>query len=85
MARLRHLVVDRVHCSTQTLRRQTDNLAKEDGESVRVTHLCVEDGQGPRCVQRDENPDQELLMLGFQRQRKAIYDATGDKDLKLMT
>lgn len=40
----------------------------------------MEDGEGPRCVQRDENPDQELLMLGFQRQREAINDAAGDKE-----
>lgn len=45
-----------------------------------VTDLCMEDGEGPRCVQRDENPDQELLMLGFQRQREAVYDAAGDKE-----
>lgn len=31
-------------------------------------------------MQRDENPDQELLMLGFQRQREAVYDAAGDKE-----
>lgn len=38
----------------------------------------MEDGEGPCCVQRDKNPDQELLMLRFQRQCKSIYDATED-------
>lgn len=50
------------------------------GQRPCVTDLCVEDGEGPCCVQRDEDPDQELLMLGFQRQRKAVYDAAGDKE-----
>lgn len=50
-----------------------------------VTDLCMEDGEGPCCVQWDENPNQELLMLGFQRQRKAIYDAVDKKDLKLVS
>lgn len=48
-------------------------------ERVRFTDLCVEDGEGPGCVQRDQNPNQELLMLGFQRQRKAIDDAVDEE------
>lgn len=51
---------------------------------VCVTDLCMEDGEGPCCVQRDENPNQELLMLGFQRQREAIDDAAEEKDLALV-
>lgn len=44
-----------------------------------VNHLCVEDGKGLCRVKRDEDPDQELLMLGLQRQSKPVYDAGGDK------
>lgn len=55
----------------------------QESVCVCVTDLCVEDGEGPCCVQRDENPNQELLMLGFQRQREAVDDAAGEKDLAL--
>jgi len=40
-----------------------------------ITDLCMEDGEGLCCVQRDEDPNQELLVFGFQRQGKAINDA----------
>lgn len=32
-------------------------------------------------MQRDEDPNQELLMLGFQRQRKAIDDAVDGENV----
>lgn len=40
-----------------------------------VTDLCVEDGKGLCRVERDENPNQELLVFSFQGQGEAIYDA----------
>lgn len=48
-----------------------------------VTHLCVENGKGPRRVQRDENPNQELLVFSLQGQSEAIYDATENKVCKV--
>lgn len=43
------------------------------------TDLCVEDGKGLCCVQRDEHPDQELLVFSLQREGEAINDARGEK------
>ncbi len=40
-----------------------------------VTDLCVEDGKGLCRVERDENPNQELLVFSLQGQGEAIYDA----------
>lgn len=54
-----------------------------DETCARATDLRVEDGEGPGRVQRDENPDQELLMLRFQRQREAVDDAAEDKGFEV--
>lgn len=40
-----------------------------------VTDLCVEDREGLRRVEWDENPDQELLVFSLQGQSKAVDDA----------
>ena len=40
-----------------------------------VTDLCVEDREGLRRVERDENPDQELLVFSLQGQSEAVDDA----------
>lgn len=43
------------------------------------TDLCMEDGEGLCCVQRDENPHQELLVFSLERQSEAINDAGEEK------
>lgn len=43
------------------------------------TDLRMEDGEGLCCVQRDENPHQELLVFSLQRQSEAINDARKKK------
>lgn len=37
-------------------------------------YLCVEQSQSFSRVQRDEHLHQELLVLGFQRQREPVND-----------
>lgn len=44
-----------------------------------VADLCVEDGKGLCRVQRDENPNQELLVFSFQGKSEAVYDAGEEK------
>lgn len=47
-----------------------------------MADLCVEDGKGLCRVQRDENPNQELLVFSFQGQSEAVYDAGEEKEKK---
>lgn len=41
------------------------------------SHLCVEEGQTPDRVERDQHLNQELFMFRLQRQSETI-DYTGD-------
>lgn len=54
-------------------------LFKLEHKTPTSTDLCMEDGEGLCCVQRDENSHQELLMFSFQRQCEAIDDAGGEE------
>lgn len=44
----------------------------------------MEDGEGLRRVEGDEDSHQELLVFGLQRQSEAVYDAEAERRRKTL-